>query len=71
MNFNDVNSDCDTVIDTLLPYLMLTSFFLGYLFLSTFKIDPINQNLKNCEKLNYYINNKIIKDGDDFDRETN
>lgn len=72
MNFNEVNPDCTTVLDQLLPYLMLTSFILGYLFLRTFKIDTKSQTYKRNEKLNYHVKNKIIKDGDDdFDKEIN
>lgn len=72
MNFNEVNLDCTTVLDQLLPYMMLTSFVLGYLFLRTFKIDTKNQNYKKNEKLNYYVKNKIIREvDDDFDKEIN
>lgn len=71
MNFNEVNPDCITVLDQLLPYLMMTSFILGYLFLRTFKINAKDLNHKRNEKLNYHAINKIFKDGDDFDREMN
>ena len=70
MIVNEVNPDCITVLDQLLPYLMLTSFIVGYLFLRTFNIDSKNPNNKRNEKMSYYVNNKNIRDGyDDFDKE--
>jgi hypothetical protein len=73
MNFYEVvNPDCITDLDKILPYLMLTSFILGYLFLRTFTIDTKSLNSPKNEKLNYYITNNLIRNGDDdFDKEIN
>jgi len=71
MKFNEVNPDCFSVLDELLPYLILISFILGYLFLRNFKVNLKDKNNKKAQNLIFFNNNRTIKDYDDYDKEIN
>lgn len=53
MKFNDAAYyDCNTIIDHILPYLMLISLILGYLLLNKFKNESNAYNFKKVSKRN-------------------